>query len=123
MRTLQHFCMLMILTAGLVTLAGCTPAASTPGPDSSKKEGTPTAKAKHDDHSGYWCNEHGLPEEECWACSSKYAKARKAAGDWCEKHDRPDSQCFKCHPELKAKWAEKYKAKFPGQEPPAFEDY
>ena len=41
----------------------------------------------------------------------------KADGDWCKLHDRPDSQCFICHPELEAKFAEKYEAKF-NKKPP-----
>jgi hypothetical protein len=32
-------------------------------------------------------------------------------------HDCPDSQCFACHPELEAKFAAQYEAKF-GKKPP-----
>jgi cobalt-zinc-cadmium efflux system membrane fusion protein len=74
------------------------------------------ATAGHD-HSGWWCNEHGVPEEECALCSSKIAAEFQKKGDWCKEHDRPDSQCFKCHPELQEKFAAKYEAKF-GKKPP-----
>jgi len=70
-----------------------------------------------DDHSGWWCNEHGVPEEICALCDSKLAAEFQKKGDWCKEHDRPDSQCFKCHPELQAKFAAQYEAKF-GKQPP-----
>ncbi len=69
------------------------------------------------DHSGWWCNEHGVPEEICALCSSKLAADCQKKGDWCKEHDRPDSQCFKCHPELEAKFAAQYEAKY-GKQPP-----
>lgn len=73
-----------------------------------------------DDHSGWWCDEHALPEEVCDLCSKKYRAAEKAKGNWCE-HERVKSSCFKCNPGLRAKYAAEYKAKF-GKEPPAIED-
>jgi hypothetical protein len=66
---------------------------------------------------GWWCTEHGIPEEECSLCSPEAAEKLKAKGDWCEQHDRGDSQCFLCHPELEAKFAARYEAKF-GKKPP-----
>ena len=69
------------------------------------------------DHSGWWCNEHGVPEGICAQCSSKVAADFQKKGDWCKEHDRPDSQCFKCHPELQAKFAAQYEAKL-GKKPP-----
>lgn len=69
------------------------------------------------DHSGWWCNEHGVPEEVCGQCNSKLAAEFQKKGDWCKEHDRPDSQCFKCHPELQAKFAAQYEAKN-GKQPP-----
>jgi hypothetical protein len=68
-------------------------------------------------HSGWWCDEHGVPEGVCALCSDKIAAEFKKAGDWCQDHDRPDSQCFVCHPELKAKFAAQYEAKY-GKQPP-----
>lgn len=69
------------------------------------------------DHSGWWCNEHGVPEEVCALCNSKVAAEFQKKGDWCKEHDRPESQCFKCHPELEAKFAAQYEAKY-GKKPP-----
>ena len=68
-------------------------------------------------HDGWWCDEHGVPEEVCGQCNSKLAAQFQKKGDWCKEHDRPDSQCFICHPELEAKFAARYAAKF-GTQPP-----
>lgn len=72
--------------------------------------------AEHD-HSGWWCAEHGVPEEICSLCSSKVAADFKAKGDWCVEHDRAKSQCFVCEPQQQAKYAAQYEAKF-GEQPP-----
>lgn len=69
------------------------------------------------DHGGWWCAEHGIPEEECSLCSAKAAGNFKAKGDWCEEHNRAESQCFKCDPSRAEKFAKLYEAKF-GHEPP-----
>lgn len=68
-------------------------------------------------HDGWWCGEHGVPEEECAQCNSKLAADFQKKGDWCQQHQRPDSQCFVCHPELEAKFAARYEAKY-GERPP-----
>lgn len=70
-----------------------------------------------DEHSGWWCVEHGVPEEECALCQKALIADFKAQGDWCEDHDRPDSQCFICHPENFEKFSMRYEAKF-GEKPP-----
>ena len=76
------------------------------------------AKSAVHDHSGWWCEEHGVPEAECSMCSKKAYKEFQAKGDICDKHpDRAKSQCFICNPALKAEFAKKYKAK-EGKEPP-----
>ena len=75
-----------------------------------------TATAQHD-HSGWWCNEHGVPEDECGLCNAKLAAEFQKKGDWCKEHDRPDSQCFICHPEYEARFAAQYEAKY-GTKPP-----
>lgn len=69
------------------------------------------------DHSGWWCPEHGIPEDVCTRCNSILIAGFKEKGDWCETHDRPDSTCFQCHPELEAKFAARYEAKY-GKQPP-----
>src|SRR5262245_15889809 len=84
---------------------------STHGDDGDKHAG-----GTHD-HSGWWCDEHGVPEEECGQCNSKLAAAFQKKGDWCKEHDRPDSQCFICHPEYEAAFTARYEAKF-GKKPP-----
>ena len=78
---------------------------------------TAAKSGKEHDHSGWWCDEHGVPEEICSQCNSKVAAEFQKKGDWCKEHDRADSQCFKCHPELEAKFAAQYEAKN-GEKPP-----
>jgi hypothetical protein len=107
-----------ILSAvALVTafVCGCGgPAANSGGKQSEKT--LPVKKV--DDHSGWWCDEHGIPEHECSMCSSKVFKKCEAAGDICAKHpDRAKSQCFICDPTLKEKFAVRYREKY-GKEPP-----
>lgn len=74
-------------------------------------------QGKKDIHDGWWCDEHGVPEEECSMCSLKAAKEFKARGDWCKEHDRAKSQCFICDWKLWEKSRQTYIAKF-GKEPP-----
>jgi cobalt-zinc-cadmium efflux system membrane fusion protein len=86
-----------------------------------KNADAPGAAEEKHDHSGWWCDEHGVPEAVCGQCNAKYAAECKKKGDWCKEHDRPESQCFICHPELKEKFAAQYRAKY-GKEPPPTED-
>ena len=76
-----------------------------------------TPAATTGDHSGWWCVEHAIPEEECSMCSASYAKECKEKGDWCDEHNRAKSQCFKCDPSLAEKYANLYEAKY-GKTPP-----
>jgi cobalt-zinc-cadmium efflux system membrane fusion protein len=69
------------------------------------------------DHSGWWCNEHGVPEGECPLCNPNLAAGFKAKGDWCEEHNRPNSQCFACNPGQEAVYAMEYEARY-GKKPP-----
>jgi cobalt-zinc-cadmium efflux system membrane fusion protein len=98
---------------GLAGLTGCgqpaqKPAAATPAVH---------AVSAEQSHEGWWCGEHGVPEEVCAMCNSKLIPDFKAKGDWCKQHDRPDSECFVCHPELEAEFAAQYEAKY-GKKPP-----
>ena len=68
-------------------------------------------------HEGWWCDEHGVPEEVCAQCNTKLVADFKAKNDWCEKHNRPESQCFICHPDKEVEFAALYEAKF-GKKPP-----
>ena len=100
---------------GILLLTGCN---KTADQGAAPPNGlTKTGATEGDDHSGWWCNEHGVPEGICAQCDSKLAADMKKKGDWCEEHNRPDSQCFICHPELKAKFAAQYEAKY-GKKPP-----
>lgn len=138
----MHFVKNTLLIAGLLALVlglhGCgqtaPPAAEKPvpaaahadhddheeGDDEHGHSHASDAKGKHN-HSGWWCNEHGVPEEQCGQCSSKLAAEFQKKGDWCKEHDRPDSQCFVCHPELEGKFAALYEAKY-GKKPPQREE-
>jgi hypothetical protein len=90
------------------------------GESPDKAVATPAATqvaAETHNHEGWWCEEHGVPEEICAQCNFKLAADYKAKGDWCKKHDRPESQCFICHPEKEAEFAAQYEAKF-GKKPP-----
>jgi hypothetical protein len=110
---------LSVVVLMTVVLAGCGTGGSRKAEESKV---VPVAESKKsDDHSGWWCAEHGVPEHDCAQCNTKVAAEYKKKGDWCKEHDRPDSQCFICHPELKEKFAAQYRAKY-GKEPPPIED-
>ena len=100
------------LLLGCLFTVGCSPAK-----DDAPPATAPLAANDSHDHSGWWCKEHGVPEEVCGQCNSKVAAEFQKKGDWCKEHDRPDSQCFKCHPELQATFAAQYEAKY-GKAPP-----
>ena len=70
-----------------------------------------------DAHGGWWCAEHGVPEEDCSVCSEAAAKRYREKGDWCEEHNRAESQCFQCDPKRAEKFAKLYEAKY-GKKPP-----
>jgi hypothetical protein len=113
-----------LVAFGCVSLAawGCGESSGS-GTDTRQtaKASTQATVAEADDKSqpndGWWCAEHGVPEEICAQCNQKLVAEFKAKGDWCKKHDRPESQCFLCHPELEAKFAAQYEAKY-GKKPP-----
>jgi|TARA_B110000467_G_scaffold123640_1_gene115550 hypothetical protein len=84
----------------------------------SSEPAVPVTNTVVDDHSGWWCNAHGIPEDQCSMCSAKAAKEFKANGDWCEEHNRAESQCFKCDASRADKFANLYEAKY-GKQPPA----
>ena len=105
-------CICLSAIALIMCLSGCgNPSADPPAAMIGGKQ------ASGHSHEGWWCNEHGVPEQVCALCNSKLAAEFKAKGDWCREHDRPDSQCFACHPELQAAFAAQYEAKY-GKKPP-----
>ncbi len=121
-----------MMVAGLI-VAGCgqpgdkdkpraeADKAKTKGEAAKDKE-TKVAKAEEKEGHGWWCDDHGIPEDECSLCSAKVEKEAKAKGDWCKEHNRAMSQCFFCKPERRAFYAAKYKAKY-GKEPPPIPEF
>ena len=124
----------LLLTGVFALIAGFSGCGQTPSAENNQKSpaAAQAGNSSHDDadehahevgqvaahdHSGWWCNEHGVPEEECGQCNAKLAKEFQKKGDWCKDHDRPDSQCFICHPEKEAQFAARYEAKY-GKKPP-----
>jgi len=95
----------------LLLVAGCGQTDSDEGDTPSQPDPT-SSESTSDDHSGWWCAEHGVPEAECSMCSAKAADGFKAKGDWCDEHNRAESQCFKCDPSRVEKFANLYEAKF-----------
>lgn len=126
MRIVLNTPKLVIASLAVLTLifAGCNQGgADTEVQHASHEVGHDHGEAGHDhgheghDLHGYWCVEHGVPEEICSQCNTKLAADFQQKGDWCDEHGRPDSQCFICHPELEEKFASQYEAKF-GEKPP-----
>lgn len=130
MRIYTKRCLFVVTVAGLLCgslVLGCNQKSSPVAveevshDDHDDHAGHDHAPGEHDsaahDHSGWWCNEHGVPEEECALCDTSLIAAFKAEGDWCDEHNRPDSQCFIDHPENFAKFASRYEAKY-GKQPP-----
>lgn len=107
---------LFAVTALVIIAASFTACGKTDKSAATTDGGKEVAVEGHS-HGGYWCDEHGMPEEVCAQCSAKLAADFKAKGDWCEKHNRPESQCFICHPEKETEFAALYEAKF-GEKPP-----
>jgi hypothetical protein len=105
----------LVATSVSVCVAGCSKTA-----EKKPSASSAVASGEANSHEGWWCNEHGVPEEVCAQCSAKLAADFKAKGDWCAKNDRPESQCFICHPEKETEFAALYEAKF-GKKPPKIE--
>ena len=109
-----------------LALAGCSsqetdsPSAEVAQVSDEHGEGHDHEGHAHEDepiHGGWWCYEHGIPEEQCALCDTDLAAELREKGDWCEEHNRPDSLCFECHPENADKFAALYEAKY-GKRPP-----
>ncbi|MCA9110879.1 MAG: hypothetical protein KDA52_13080 [Planctomycetaceae bacterium] len=101
----------------LAFAAGCGQTASNPAQTKQNVTDTESSEVAEHTHDGWWCSEHGIPEEQCGMCNAKLAAEFQKKGDWCKEHDRPESQCFICHPELEAQFAALYEAKY-GKQPP-----
>ncbi len=96
-----------------VLLTGCSQSAK----ETADPNPATTAKETALDDGGWWCDEHGVPEEECARCDATLVASFKEKGDWCEEHNRPESQCFLCSEKRFDKFAARYEAKF-GAKPP-----
>lgn len=113
-----------LITLSVYCLSGCssqvestaTPTAVDSPAAHDHADGEHDSEATHD-HSGWWCPEHGVPEEECTRCDSSLIADFRSKDDWCDEHARPESQCFLCNPELEGKFAARYEAKY-GEQPP-----
>ena len=104
---------IIVFTSMTLLATGCAQQSGDTKPSDASKESQESSE-----HGGWWCIEHGIPEEECSMCSKKAADDFKAKGDWCEEHNRAESQCFKCDPSRAEKFAKLYEAKY-GEQPPA----
>lgn len=113
MRTIYSLMLIGSFGLGFVLITGCGSSPSAPAASGPSEE----KQASHDDHSGWWCAEHGVPEEECALCDTSLVADFKSKGDWCEEHHRPESQCFACNPKRAEKFAARYEAKY-GKAPP-----
>ncbi len=117
------FAGLALLAATGVVLSGCGNEAQDQEQTAKPADGADTQAITNTEpsHGGWWCVEHGMPEDVCTRCSTNLATDFQKKGDWCKEHDRPESQCFLCHPELEAKFAAQYEAKT-GHKPPKPEE-
>ena len=108
-----------VTACGALMVAGLLVAGCGKSPEKAPLTTAPakTVSSEGHSHDGWWCDEHGVPEEVCAQCNAKLVAGFKSKGDWCKEHDRPDSQCFVCHPEKEAEFAAKYEAKY-GKKPP-----
>ncbi|MDR0869806.1 MAG: hypothetical protein LBN39_03355 [Planctomycetaceae bacterium] len=93
---------------------GCAKVEQTDTGSTGHNHGDHAAPEGHtDEHTvNGWCVEHGVPEDDCTACSKTAAEKHKKDGDWCDEHNVAKSQCFVCNPKLKDEFAAKYKAQF-----------
>jgi len=117
MRPIAAFTLLLSLSSGCSHNSGGPSATGDNTDEGRSGVAAAIASSPAHSHDGWWCDEHGVPEEMCGQCNSKLAAEFQKKGDWCKGHDCPESQCFACHPELEAKFAAQYEAKF-GKKPP-----
>lgn len=108
-------CWILSIAAIAVAALGC---GNTDSTDFKSATGDIVNQTASGAHSGWWCVEHGIPEEECSMCSTKAAAGFRAKGDWCEEHNRAKSQCFICDPKAAEPFAKLYEAKYGKQPPP-----
>ncbi|TWU39839.1 hypothetical protein Q31b_31540 [Novipirellula aureliae] len=110
---------LAFLVSGTLAISGC--GNSETASDGAAGSGSPAVTNVDNSHGGWWCVEHGVPEEECALCDKTLVSKYKDADDWCDEHARPESQCFLCSPARFDKFAARYEAKT-GHKPPQPEE-
>lgn len=114
MRLVYSVALVFGLGIGTLSTSGCNSGTET-APEGAR--GQASEGPEQDAHAGWWCVEHGVPEEECALCDTSLVADFKAKGDWCDEHQRPESQCFTCDPKRFERFAARYEAKF-GEQPP-----
>ncbi|MCI0684903.1 MAG: hypothetical protein L0Y71_22635 [Gemmataceae bacterium] len=115
-----------VVSGGCTKDAATTAKAKKTGGDEHADDKEAKVDLKKGDHSGWWCQEHGIPEEDCSLClpQAEVKKRFQDVGDWCNIHDRAKSQCFKCDPGLYKKYEAMYVAKYNKKpEPPPKEEF
>jgi hypothetical protein len=96
---------------------GCNQPSKTGDNKQAKNDADKKKDILKDDHSGWWCQEHGIPEHLCSLCSTEVFEKYKKEGKLCKLHpDRAEEQCFKCDPSRYKKYEEMHVAKF-GKKP------
>lgn len=104
---------LSMIALSLIAMGGCSKSENA----TSERSNTISKKDVDPSHGGWWCVEHGVPENQCARCDTSLVAKFKESGDWCKEHDRPESQCFLCGPKRFEKFAAVYEAKT-GHKPP-----
>lgn len=116
--TKMRFTSLGLVAVYALVISGCGGSDATPsGSDTEDVTVTDVDLS----HGGWWCVEHGVPEEECALCDKSLVSKFKEDDDWCDEHERPESQCFICSPSRFDKYVAKYEAKT-GNKPPQPEE-
>jgi hypothetical protein len=109
--------MWVALFAGVFVVAGCGPKIADNAGSQKKGEEVARAEPKDEGGHGWWCEEHGVKEDECSICQKEVFKKLKP-NEICPQHpDRAKAQCFICNAELWEKSKATYRAKY-GKEPP-----
>ncbi len=117
--------MLTRLFNALMISAALTFTLWTVGCNQPAKSGDKKQAAKDEPkHDGWWCQEHGVPENLCSLCNADVEAKYKKEGKWCKLHDRAEEQCFKCDPARYKKYEDMYVAKYGHKpEPPPAEEF
>ena len=89
---MRHLFYALAVVAGIAILGCAEKRGDSPAPNTTATGQAAVSPAGQ--HGGWWCAEHGVPEEECGLCDSSLAAELQKKGDWCAEHDRPDRVIF-----------------------------